>query len=50
MYLISFTDEELNEMRCNDEIELGVNVNEKVYHPLTKKFTTPLAKKFTSCY
>lgn len=20
-----------------------VNVNEKVYHPLTKKFTTPLA-------
>ena len=29
---------------------IGVNVNEKVYHPLTKKFTTPLAKKFTSCY
>ena len=28
----------------------NVNVNEKVYHPLTKKFTTPLAKKFTSCY
>ena len=31
-------------------IILFVNVNEKVYHPLTKKFTTPLAKKFTSCY
>lgn len=30
--------------------EMIVNVNEKVYHPLTKKFTTPLAKKFTSCY
>lgn len=31
-------------------ISYTVNVNEKVYHPLTKKFTTPLAKKFTSCY
>lgn len=25
------------------EYNLYVNVNEKVYHPLTKKFTTPLA-------
>ncbi|MGN8922239.1 hypothetical protein ACTNB0_14385 [Lachnospiraceae bacterium HCP28S3_F9] len=24
-------------------LESDVNVNEKVYHPLTKKFTTPLA-------
>ena len=34
-----------NEMysdRENSE-KISVNVNEKVYHPLTKKFTTPLA-------
>ena len=26
----------------NNQVTI-VNVNEKVYHPLTKKFTTPLA-------
>ena len=34
MYLISFKDEELNEMRCNDEIELGgraANVSHRRY-------------------
>lgn len=28
----------------------SVNVNEKVYQSLAKKFTTPLTKKFTICY
>ena len=28
----------------------GVNVNEKIYQSLAKKFTTPLTKKFTICY
>ena len=27
-----------------------VNVNEKIYQSLAKKFTTPLTKKFTICY
>ena len=30
--------------------ECIVNVNEKVYQSLAKKFTTPLTKKFTICY
>lgn len=29
---------------------ISVNVNDKVYQSLAKKFTTPLTKKFTICY
>lgn len=33
-----------------DHINADVNVNEKIYQSLAKKFTTPLTKKFTICY
>ena len=38
------TIDKLIEMRLTTMADaFRVNVNEKVYHPLTKKFTTPLA-------